>query len=85
MNALGGISATIDPMVQAAAQVLAVSALRILEDEGARNSAMREFEDRKQVADIPPLCDYEPPINFAWPEYVETPRGRDWHIPVSPI
>jgi len=46
---------------------------------------MREFEDRKQVADIPPLCDYEPPINFAWPEYVETPRGRDWHIPVSPI
>ena len=28
-----------------------------------------------------PLCDYEPPIHFRWPEYVETPRGRDWWIP----
>ena len=85
MNALGGIPATIDPMVQAASKVLAVSALRLLQDKSARDSAMREFEDRRQATDIKPLCDYEPPIHFAWPEYVETPRGRDWHIPVSPI
>ena len=84
MNALGGIPVTIDPMVQAAAQVLAVSALRVLEDKDARYSAMCEFEKRKQVTDIPPLCDYDPPIDFAWPEYVDTARGRDWHIPVSP-
>lgn len=90
MNALGGIRQTIDPMVQVAAKVLATSALRLLEDEAARDAAMTEFEDRtgggiggsKWIA---PLCDYEPPINFAWPEYVETPRGRDWHIPTMPI
>ena len=85
MNALGGISATIDPMVQSSASVLAVSALRLLEDPEARDSAMREFQKRKQATDIKPLCDYEPPIDFAWPEYAETARGRDWHIPVSPI
>lgn len=90
MNALGGIPQTIDPMVQTAAKVLATSALRLLEDEAARDAAMAEFNERtgggiggeKWVA---PLCDYDPPINFAWPEYVETPRGRDWHIPSMPI
>ena len=30
---------------------------------------------------IAPLCDYEAPIDFRWPEYVTTPRGRDWWIP----
>ena len=30
---------------------------------------------------IAPLCDYEPPIHFRWPEYVTTPRGREWWIP----
>ena len=32
---------------------------------------------------LAPLCDYEPPIHFRWPEYVTTPRGRDWWIPSS--
>jgi len=84
MNALGGIPATIDPMVQAAAKVLACSALRLLEDEEARVSAWEEFEKRRDADPIPPLCDYDPPLNFAWPEYVTTARGRDWHIPASP-
>lgn len=83
MNALGGIPATIDPMVQAAAKVLAVSALRLLEDDAARDAAKAEFDRRKAEKDIPPLCDYPAPIDFAWPEYVETARGRDWHIPKS--
>ena len=86
MNALGGIAETIDPMVQTAAQVLAVSALRLLEDKQARNAAMDEFNIRTGGGIggdqwIAPLCDYEPPIHFRWPEYVETPRGRDWWIP----
>lgn len=81
MNALGGIPATIDPMVQAAAQVLATSALRLLEDTETRTIAMAEFDRRKAEHDIPPLCDYPPPTGFRWPEYVETARGRDWHIP----
>ena len=81
MNALGGISATIDPTVQTASAVLARSALRILQDKSARDAAMEEFRQRRAASPIPPLCDYAPPIEFAWPEYVQTPRGRDWHIP----
>lgn len=88
MNALGGIPATIDPMVRTAAKVLAVAALRLLEDKPARDDAMAEFRERtgggiggaKWMA---PLCDYDPPIHFRWPEYVETARGRDWWIPAQ--
>ena len=88
MNALGGIPATIDPMVQTAATVLALSALRLLEDEPAREAAMAEFLNRSGGGPgapgwTAPLCDYEPPIHFRWPEYVHTARGRDWWIPSS--
>lgn len=86
MNALGGIPATIDPMVMTAAKVLAFSALRLLQDETARKAAMDEFTTRTGGGVggsrwIAPLCDYDPPIHFRWPEYVTTPRGRDWWIP----
>jgi aminobenzoyl-glutamate utilization protein B len=85
MNALGGMAQTIDPMVQVAAKVLACSALRLLQDEDARAAATEEFNRRKAEYDIPPLCDYPAPIQFKWPEYVETRRGADWHIPTSKI
>lgn len=86
MNAMGGIPATIDPMIRTAAKTLALSALRLLEDPVARQAAKVEFEDRTGGGTggsnwIPPLCDYEPPIHFRWPEYVTTARGRDWTIP----
>lgn len=86
MNALGGIPATIDPMVQTAAKILALSALRLLEDPAARDAAMAEFRERTGGGIggsrwLPPQCDYEPPIHFRWPEYVTTPRGHDWWIP----
>jgi aminobenzoyl-glutamate utilization protein B len=86
MNALGGIPATIDPMVERAAEVLALSALRLLEDRDAREAAWEEFRARTGggvggTGWVPPLCDYDPPIHFRWPEYVTTPRGRDWWIP----
>jgi len=83
MNALGGMPATIDPMVQTAASVLAMSALRLLEDDKMRKAARDEFARRTSEHSIPPLCDYPAPIDFKWPEYVETSRGRDWHIPTS--
>jgi len=85
MNALGGIPETIDPMVVCAAKTIALTALRLLEDESARAAARREFDERTGGgASIPPLCDYPPPIHFRWPEYVMTARGRDWWIPTRP-
>ena len=88
MNALGGIPATIDPMVTTAAKTLAVSALRVLEDAGAREAAMAEFRERTGGGAggsswLPPLCDYDPPVHFRWPEYVTTARGREWWIPAG--
>lgn len=88
MNALGGIPQTIDPMVQTAAKVLAGSALRLLQDKEARMQAMHEFKNRTGGGVggdhwVAPLCDYDPPVGFRWPEYVETARGRDWCIPSS--
>lgn len=86
MNALGGISATIDPMVQTAAKVLATSALRLLQQPERRSEAWREFDQRTGGGIggsnwVGPLCDYEPPVNFRWPEYISTERGREWWIP----
>jgi aminobenzoyl-glutamate utilization protein B len=88
-NALGGIPATIDPTVMTAAKTVALTALRLLEDEGARAAAMQEFHERTGGGVgggrwIGPLCDYPPPIHFRWPEYVTTPRGREWWIPTTP-
>lgn len=88
MNALGGIAATIDPMVTCAAKTVALSALRLLEDKAASDAAMDEFVARTGGGVggsnwLAPLCDYEPPINFRWPEYVTTARGRDWWIPAA--
>jgi len=80
MNDLGAIPAATDPMVQ----VMAVSALRVPDDETLHLDAMCERHKRREVHDIAPLCDYAPPVGFAWPDYIDTPRGRDWHISVSP-
>jgi len=86
MNALGGIPETIDPMVNTAAKVLAGSALRIMQDADLRRAMKDEFIERTGGGIggtnwIPPQCDYDPPIHFRWPEYINTARGYDWWIP----
>ena len=88
MNALGGIPETIDPMLKCAAKTVALTALRLLEDADMRAAAMQEFIERTGGGIggsnwIAPLCDYSAPIGFRWPEYVSTPRGRDWWIPTT--
>jgi len=88
-NALGGIPATIDPMVTTAAKTVAFTALRLLEDKNAREAAALEFRERTGggiggSAWVAPLCDYPAPTNFRWPEYVTTRRGREWWIPTPP-
>ncbi len=86
MNALGGLSACIDPMIAVAAKTLALTTLDLLSDGQALAAAKVEFVLRtgggiggsKWLA---PLCDYDPPLGFRWPEYVTTRRGADWVIP----
>ena len=76
---------TIDPMVDVAARVLARGALRVVTDGALRDRAWAEFEARTGGGVggsdwIAPWCDYPAPVAFAWPEYVETVRGRHWHV-----
>jgi len=89
MNALGGHSPSIDPMINVAAQVIAMTALDCLGDSGVLEAAQAEFNDRTGGGVggsdwQEPLCDYEPPLHFRWPEYITTPRGEDWVIPTVP-
>jgi aminobenzoyl-glutamate utilization protein B len=86
MNALGGIPETIDPTTLCAAKVVGLTVIDLLSDSEALAAANREFEERTGGGIggenwIPPLCDYEPPIHFRWPEYVTTERGEEWWIP----
>ena len=90
INALGGLQPCIAPTIEVAAQTMAMTALDLLTESAMLAAAKAEFRERtgggiggsKWMA---PLCDYEPPIHFRWPEYVETPRGRrEWVIPASP-
>ena len=87
-NALGGIPETIDPMVTTAAKVVAMTAVRLLQDEAARKAAKDEFVARTGGGIggerwIKPLADYEAPTEFRWPEYITTRRGREWWIPTG--
>ena len=80
MNALGGIPGDHRSDGHCAAKTVALAALRLLEDKAARDAAMDEFVTRTGGGIggsnwIAPLCDYDPPIHFRWPEYVTT-RAR---------
>jgi aminobenzoyl-glutamate utilization protein B len=84
MNALGGIPACIDPTVEAAGKTIAGTVLDLMSDQAALKRAQDEFRKRKaQSTDSGPWCDFDPPIDFPWPEYVVTPRGREWWIPAT--
>ena len=88
MNAMGGHAPCIDPMIDTAAQVVALTAVDCLGNPGLLRAAKTEFEARTGGGTggtkwLAPLCDYAPPLNFRWPEYVTTPRGTDWIIPTG--
>jgi aminobenzoyl-glutamate utilization protein B len=84
MNALGGIPATIDPTVACAAKTIAGTILDLMSDRAALSAAKREFTGRlEQESDRKPWCDYPPPLDFPWPNYVETRNGRQWWIPAT--
>jgi aminobenzoyl-glutamate utilization protein B len=87
-NALNGYPPAIDPTWTCAGRVIAATLLDLAAGDGLRTAAAAEFRDRtgggrggdRWVAPLLPP-DVEPPIDLPWPEYVETVRGRDWHLP----
>ncbi|GAB5468674.1 MAG: hypothetical protein Kilf2KO_17040 [Rhodospirillales bacterium] len=89
-NALGGVPATIDPTIFCAARTIAATMIDLLTDAEALAAIRAEFEERtgggiggtRWVAPLLP-ADFKPPIDFAWPEYVETPRGAEWCLPTE--
>lgn len=84
MNALGGIPACIDPTVATAGRTIAATIIDLMTDREALARARDEFRRRRAEASDPaPWCDYPPPLDFPWPEYIETPRGREWWIPAT--
>ncbi len=85
MNALGGIPETIDPMILTAAKTISLSFIAMLTNPDKLNAAKSEFIRRTGGGIdgskwIKPLCDYEPPIHFAWPDYVQTKTGKEWWL-----
>ncbi|WP_144461214.1 amidohydrolase [Siminovitchia fortis] len=86
MNALGGIRECIDPMIVSASKTVGMTIVDLLTQPELLEKAQDEFKERtgggingsKWEA---PLCDYEPPIHYRWPEYVTTERGEEWVIP----
>ncbi|HEY7044649.1 MAG TPA: hypothetical protein VH419_13345 [Nocardioidaceae bacterium] len=86
MNALGGIPETIDPMIRSASRVVAGTLLRLMDAPDVLRQAHEEHgRRRREWGDLSPLLppDFAAPIDFRWPEYVETVRGREWWIPDS--
>jgi len=86
MNALGGIRETIDPMIFCASKTIGCTIVDLLTGPEILTKAKEEFEQRTGGGIggkdwIAPLCDYEPPIHFRWPEYIQTERGFEWWIP----
>jgi aminobenzoyl-glutamate utilization protein B len=86
MNALGGIPATIDPMIHTAAQIVAGTLLDLFRSpDTLARAKVEHLRRRSEAGQLSPLVpkDFEPPIDFRWPEYVSTARGREWWIPTT--
>ena len=86
MNALGGLAPCIDPMIETAAKTVAGTILDLIEQPETLAKAQGEFKTRTGGGRggetwLAPLCDYLPPLDLPWPEYVTTSRGFDWVIP----
>ncbi len=86
--ALGGIPACIDPMIEVASKVIGATFIDLLTRPALLEKAWTEFNQRtgggiggdEWMAPLLPK-DFKAPIDFRWPEYVNTARGEEWWIP----
>ena len=89
-SALNGFPPAIDPTWLTAGKAIAGTIVDLLTDDEIIAEAKREFDERtgggiggdKWVAPLLPP-DFEPPIDLPWPEYIETARGREYHLPTT--
>jgi aminobenzoyl-glutamate utilization protein B len=85
--AMNGYPATIDPMWRTAGRCISATILDLLTNPAQLDECRREFEERtgggvggtKWVAPLLPR-DFPAPVDYRWPEYVDTPRGPQWSV-----
>lgn len=83
LNALGGIAATIDPMIASAAKVVGCTVLDLMTNSQLIEEARREFEERTMFAgEVAPLLpeSFCSPHTMNWPDYSYSPTGRYWPV-----
>ena len=88
--AMGGTPGTIDPMWSTAGKVIALTLVDLGGDPAALERCKAEFRERTGggiggTRWMPPLLPekFPAPVEYRWPEYVETVRGREWSIPTT--
>ncbi|MEU8195398.1 hypothetical protein AB0C10_16605 [Microbispora amethystogenes] len=87
-NAMNGLAPAIDPVWGYAGEVIAATALRLIDDSGLLGAATEEFQRNREAAPEAlrdPLLprDFAPPVELPWPEYVTTARGFEWQLPTT--
>ncbi|UFN48514.1 amidohydrolase [Roseomonas sp. OT10] len=90
-NAMGGVPAMMDPMICKAGEVIGSTLVGLMQNPCILGAARAEFAERtggghggsRWVAPLLP-AGFRPPIDWPWPEYVETVRGHGWNKPMLP-
>ena len=81
--ALCGMRGVIDRSIYTAGKAISGTMMDLVTDADKLKACKDEWKERTSKYMEKPLLppDMEPPIDLPWPEYITTPRGREWHIP----
>ncbi|RQG87994.1 amidohydrolase [Natrarchaeobius halalkaliphilus] len=87
-NAVGGVPEITHPGMFVASKTIAATIVDLLTKPSVLEQARDEFERRTGGGVggsdwVEPLlpASFDAPVDLPWPEYVETPRGREWMLP----